>query len=88
MTIDTEKQFAGNYIRLVNQVRELQGELTLKNKMVEIIKQKLAEGFSNDRYTYSANSLFITDMINKSKQQALSELVAEQNKKAASGESI
>ena len=58
---DTEKQFAGNYVRLVNQVRELQGDLQrmteafdnstqLNNKLHDeiILKDKMIEIFNKN----------------------------------------
>ena len=37
MTNDIEQQFAGNYVRLVNQCRELQWEATVNKKMIDIM---------------------------------------------------
>ena len=36
-----EQQFTGNYVRLVNQVRELQGELAVKNNLILQLQQQL-----------------------------------------------
>lgn len=55
MSLDTEKQFAGNYVRLVNQCRDLQSDIAERDKTI----------------------LFL-----------LTQLVAEQNKKAANCASI
>lgn len=74
MSLDTEKQFAGNYIRLVNKSRSLEQEVILKERMIDLMALQL-ELFScvNDA----------DEWIKIFKTQALSELVAEQNKKAA-----
>ena len=97
MTIDTEKQFAGNYVRLVNQVRELQGDLKamtgafdnstqLNNKLHDeiILKDKMIYLILSDIYSDKTFEW----AFDKFKTKALSELVAEQNKKAASCDSI
>ena len=73
---DTEKQFAGNYVRLVNKSRSLEQDVILKDRMIDLMaKQYKMSGFEKE-------------YIEKIKQQAISELVAEQNKKAADSESI
>ena len=36
-----EQQFIGNYVKLVNQVRELQGELIAKNNLILQLQQQL-----------------------------------------------
>lgn len=78
---DLNKQFAGNYVRLVNQCRDLQAELTIKERMITLL------AITNKRDTQKGNGL-ITDIIEYYKQQAISELVSEQNKKAADNASI
>jgi len=79
MSLDTEKQFAGNYIRLVNQCRDLQADIVVKDKMIELM--------SNDLHNTYYDDSAITVMM-KYKLDAQKQLVVEQNKKAASGESI
>lgn len=72
------KQNLGNYIRLVKQCKELQSELSLYKKMVEKMAKATALNDSAD----------VAPVLAFYKQQALSELVAEQNKKAAENASI
>jgi len=72
------EQNLGNYIRLVKQSKELQWELNIYKKMVEIMAKTTAFD----------DTLDITPIINFYKQQAIYELVSEQNKKAADNASI
>ena len=90
MSLDTEKQFAGNYVRLVNQCRELQqafdNSIQLNNKLHDEIRLK-------DKMLYLILSDIYSDKtfewaFDKFKTKAISELVAEQNKKAADNASI
>lgn len=82
-----DKQFAGNYVRLINQCRELQSDITVKDKMIELMAQNI-----NDSIAYMAtSSCYFKDnitIISDFKTRAISELVAEQNKKAADNASI
>jgi len=72
------EQNSGNYIRLVNKCRNLQWEITVNNKMIEL----MAESSAFD------DTLDLTPIIEMYREQALSELVTEQNKKAADNASI
>lgn len=73
---DTDKQFAGNYVRLVNQCRELQSQLVVKDKMIEFMANDMRQLC---KWQHS------TGLEAEYKNRALSELVAEENKKAAEG---
>ena len=79
MSLSSDKQFAGNYVRLVNQVRDLQWDLGVYKKMVD----KMA----NDMHQL-CKWQHSTDLVSEYKNRVLSELVAEQNKKAADNASI
>lgn len=82
MSTDTEKQFAGNYVRLVNKSRSLEQDVILKNRII-----KLMSGTIYDNHFMKS----LTDMdkiTEEYKKLAVIELVAEQNKKAADNASI
>lgn len=93
---DIEKQFAGNYVRLVNQNRQLQqafdNSTQLNNKLHDEIrlKDKMIELMAKDFMFYAIcpKAKNENGYINNIKNKALSELVAEQNKKAADNASI
>lgn len=80
MTIDTEKQFAGNYVRLVNKPRSLEQDVILRDKMLNLI----AEAYDYNSF----EPIGIIKVLARFKKEAQEELVAEQNKKAANCESI
>ena len=41
---DTEKQFAGNYVRLVNQCRDLQADVAERDRtIVRLLSERVAE---------------------------------------------
>lgn len=84
MTIETEKQFAGNYVRLVNQVRSLQGDIAVKEQMLDYLITANLLNLNNYSHECEFNSAF-TKEYERIELIAVEELVAEQNKKAAGG---
>ena len=78
----TEKQFAGNYVRLVNKSRSLEQDVILRDRMIAL----MAKDFMF--YAICPKAKNEKGYIDNIKNKALSELVAEQNKKAANVESI
>lgn len=84
MSTDTEKQFAGNYVRLVNKSRSLEQRVILQDKMIELMAVRIwAMQISSIGTEYKKS-----DIIKDYTEQALSELVTEQNKKAADNASM
>ena len=81
---DIEQQFAGNYVRLVNQCRDLQADIVLKDRMIadmadviaDSIRMAQTHGFPYCEFTNE-------NIIESAKKVAQEKLVAEQNKKAA-----
>ena len=76
---ELEKQFAGNYVRLVNKSRSLEQDVILKDKMIELMANDMRQLC---KWQHSTN------LVAEYKNRVLSELVAEQNKKAADNASI
>lgn len=87
MSLDTEKQFAGNYVRLVNQVRELQGDLAVKEQMLDYLITANLLNLNNYSDECEFNGAFGKEY-ERVQLIAQEELVAEQNKKAADNASI
>lgn len=86
---DIEQQLAGNYVRLVNQCRDLQADISVKDRMIfnmaEMLKYSvdfaIQEGFDCPSPT---TEKIIKDFTNQAQKQ----LVAEENKKAAEGSDV
>ena len=85
---DLDKQFAGNYVRLVNQCRDLQAELAISNKIIKKLMYDIQIfpplKFGNQIFKPNSKD----KMLEEYRKQAISELVAEQNKKATDNASI
>lgn len=101
MSLDTEKQFAGNYVRLVNQVRELQGDLKTMTEAFDNstqlnyqlhgeigLKTRIIEAMANTILLEFPTYKNIETIITEYNDDIIYKKIAEQKKKAANCESV